>query len=190
MRNKSWCYFCGVTDESVLEEHHIIPRSIGESPLTVILCKNCHKKLHNLTKPLEILAKSEKPYPKNLEDLTLKEDLSILPPKPRSHKQNFSSIEIWDNPSITNPMQMTYLSERQIRAIKEPTRDYAESALKNGKWNLNWGDPREHVRGFNIENLKYYVDKPQNKDFAIVMHKLGIWNYEKWGKPEDYGVIP
>lgn len=192
MAYKNWCYFCGISDESVLEEHHIIPRSVGESPLTVTLCRNCHKKLHNLIKPLEILAKSEKPYPKNLEDLMLKEDLSVLPPKPKnaSIKQKFStSMDIWDNPNIINPVEMVHLSERQIRAIKVPTRWYAAEALKNGKWNLNWGDPRERVRGdFRIENLVYSVDKPQNKDFVIVMYKLGIWNYEKWGNPEDYGV--
>ncbi len=41
------CFFCGEENSVVLEEHHIIPRSLGgENGPTVVLCANCHKKLH------------------------------------------------------------------------------------------------------------------------------------------------
>ena len=42
------------------------------------------------------------------------------------------------------------------------------------------------TKGISIENLKFYVEKPRNIDFVIVMYMLGIWNGERWGCPEDY----
>lgn len=49
------CFFCGEENELVLEEHHLVPRAanfytgLGE---TVILCANCHRKMHHLLRPL------------------------------------------------------------------------------------------------------------------------------------------
>jgi len=43
------CEICGCEDESVLVEHHIVPRSRGGSddPSNIrILCRNCHARAH------------------------------------------------------------------------------------------------------------------------------------------------
>lgn len=49
------CFFCGNADQIVLEEHHVYPRwvekvreDIGLNNLTIVLCSNCHKKVHYL----------------------------------------------------------------------------------------------------------------------------------------------
>ena len=48
---KDLCYFCGESNSTVLEEHHIVPRrfngSSGENNL-VTVCSNCHSKLEKL----------------------------------------------------------------------------------------------------------------------------------------------
>jgi hypothetical protein len=45
------CYICGFDNEHALEEHHIIPRSLGgsdhESNMEV-LCSNCHTAISNM----------------------------------------------------------------------------------------------------------------------------------------------
>ena len=48
------CFFCGETNEIVLDEHHLVPKStkITTTTETVTLCTNCHRKLHYLLKPL------------------------------------------------------------------------------------------------------------------------------------------
>lgn len=48
------CFFCGETNEIVLEEHHIIPKSLN-LPMDfelITLCSNCHRKLHYILNPL------------------------------------------------------------------------------------------------------------------------------------------
>ena len=42
---KYLCFECGNNAE---EEHHVIPRSLGGSN-TIPLCKDCHKKAHNIS---------------------------------------------------------------------------------------------------------------------------------------------
>jgi transcription elongation factor Elf1 len=47
------CFICGAT--SNLQEHHIIPKSLGGDKLEnnkVLLCDNCHKKVHQLLDPV------------------------------------------------------------------------------------------------------------------------------------------
>ena len=53
------CFFCGEDNPLVLEEHHIIPRSIEDSVETITLCANCHRKLHHLLRPLTKYVKLE-----------------------------------------------------------------------------------------------------------------------------------
>lgn len=47
------CFFCGATTN--LQDHHIIPKCIGGKDLEdnkVLLCDNCHKKVHQLIDPV------------------------------------------------------------------------------------------------------------------------------------------
>lgn len=48
------CYFCGFADDTALSEHHIIPKRIqdGFDDRTVTVCRNCHKKLHDVIDPI------------------------------------------------------------------------------------------------------------------------------------------
>jgi len=49
------CYFCGVSQDTVLCGHHIIPKRIDRyrehEDRTVTLCQNCHKKVHDVLDP-------------------------------------------------------------------------------------------------------------------------------------------
>ena len=56
------CFFCGETNEIVLEEHHLVPKSaeITPSEETIVLCANCHRKLHYILNPLLGYIKIEK----------------------------------------------------------------------------------------------------------------------------------
>jgi len=74
------CFFCGEADESALEHHHIIPKSLREglvirpSDVTVALCANCHKKLHSLIDPFKnylMLVKQEERKEPEDKDSTL-----------------------------------------------------------------------------------------------------------------------
>jgi len=47
------CFFCGEREECVLEDHHVIPKTIQEKyglddSYTITLCANCHRKIHYL----------------------------------------------------------------------------------------------------------------------------------------------
>jgi len=49
------CFFCGETNPIVLEEHHIYPKwaekvteNLGLPNETIVVCRNCHKKLHHI----------------------------------------------------------------------------------------------------------------------------------------------
>jgi len=47
------CYFCGVDDPEVLEEHHVLPRKLMRilgipTCEKITLCRNCHRKLHRI----------------------------------------------------------------------------------------------------------------------------------------------
>jgi 5-methylcytosine-specific restriction endonuclease McrA len=51
------CFFCGENNGIVLVRHHIIPKSLKSIDptnygISVILCRNCHQKLHYLLTPL------------------------------------------------------------------------------------------------------------------------------------------
>jgi len=50
------CYFCGVADETVLVDHHVIPKEVdpeaAHDDLTVTVCRNCHTKVHDVVDPL------------------------------------------------------------------------------------------------------------------------------------------
>lgn len=48
------CYFCGFADDTALSEHHIIPKRIQKQTddRTVTVCRNCHKKVHDLIDPI------------------------------------------------------------------------------------------------------------------------------------------
>jgi len=50
------CYFCGFSDETALSEHHVIPKRIdgpeAHDGQTVTVCRNCHKKVHDLVDPV------------------------------------------------------------------------------------------------------------------------------------------
>ena len=56
------CFFCGETNEIVLEEHHLVPKSAEITPSgeTIVLCANCHRKLHYILNPLLSYIKIEK----------------------------------------------------------------------------------------------------------------------------------
>jgi DNA replicative helicase MCM subunit Mcm2 (Cdc46/Mcm family) len=49
------CYFCGVPQDTVLCDHHVIPKRIDRyrehEDRTVTLCQNCHKKVHDVLDP-------------------------------------------------------------------------------------------------------------------------------------------
>jgi len=67
------CYFCGVTDETVLVDHHVIPKQIdpeGEhDDLIATVCRNCHKKIHDVADPIiENKIHKEKPEPSESKD--------------------------------------------------------------------------------------------------------------------------
>ena len=50
------CYFCGFSDDTALSEHHVIPKRIDgvddHENQTVTVCRNCHKKVHDLVDPV------------------------------------------------------------------------------------------------------------------------------------------
>lgn len=51
------CHFCGETYPPILVKHHIIPRRLQKkigikNDDVIILCANCHKKLHDILDPL------------------------------------------------------------------------------------------------------------------------------------------
>ena len=53
---KDQCYFCGEKNTIVLNEHYIVPERISHIIILfeedeVVLCSNCHRKLHHLIKP-------------------------------------------------------------------------------------------------------------------------------------------
>lgn len=53
----SKCYFCGESESSCLEEHHIIPRSMNghdKSNNLVVLCASCHRKIEDLYDPVKL----------------------------------------------------------------------------------------------------------------------------------------
>lgn len=76
------CYFCGESNELVLESAHLTPRCIGDKvfdksngcvdvDVTVDLCANCHKKLERLQNPYVKLVKTAfKPDEKKEIDLS------------------------------------------------------------------------------------------------------------------------
>jgi hypothetical protein len=49
------CYFCGISQDTVLCDHHVIPKRIDRyrehEDRTVVLCQNCHKKVHDVLDP-------------------------------------------------------------------------------------------------------------------------------------------
>lgn len=54
------CFFCGETNEVVLQEHHIVPKSMNTSEReTITLCANCHRKVHYIINPLTKYANIE-----------------------------------------------------------------------------------------------------------------------------------
>jgi len=50
------CYFCGFADDTALSKHHIIPKRVQGDDVfddrTVTLCRNCHKKAHDIIDPI------------------------------------------------------------------------------------------------------------------------------------------
>jgi hypothetical protein len=60
----SKCAICGITNNILLEKHHIIPRSRGGTNTPgneVYLCRNCHKLVHKgLYKPTMIFNDKER----------------------------------------------------------------------------------------------------------------------------------
>jgi len=86
-------------------------------------------------------------------------------------------------PRISQPTQYRFLSDLQIKSIKKPSKFYAKEAFKSGLWNLEWGDPEEY--GINVKTYAYYVDRPMNKDFALMMKSKGIWFFH-WGDLSEY----
>lgn len=54
------CYLCGEVKQEVLQEHHVIPKKLvttkadhenPETDETVVVCANCHQKIHHLLEP-------------------------------------------------------------------------------------------------------------------------------------------
>ena len=86
---------------------------------------------------------------------------------------------------LSSPDAYPFMSDGQISSIKEPSKRYAREAFRNGLWNVNWGDPSNY--GINIESEAYYVARPMNRDFAIMMYKRGMWLHD-WGEPSEYGI--
>lgn len=47
---KDYCTFCGVDDNNLLDNHHIVPARYGgsdENTNLVTVCKNCHRNSKN-----------------------------------------------------------------------------------------------------------------------------------------------
>ena len=58
------CFFCEESNPIVLEKHHMVPRSLQEKfgisdESTVILCRNCHRKVHYVLRPIEYVLTGE-----------------------------------------------------------------------------------------------------------------------------------
>ena len=58
------CFFCGGNNPIVLEEHHLVPGCLQEKlgvldESTVILCRNCHRKVHYVLIPIEYVVTGE-----------------------------------------------------------------------------------------------------------------------------------
>ena len=83
-------------------------------------------------------------------------------------------------PKIDNPVEFKYLSDAQIKRVKKPTRSYAKDAFMNGLWNLEWGDPEDY--GIDSERAINYVSRPNNKDFAAMALRKGLWR-DEWEMP-------
>jgi len=74
------CFFCGESNQIVLEEHHIYPKwaekvtqDLGLPNEIVVLCRNCHKKLHHLLRYYKGIVERVIPEP---------EEISVKPARP------------------------------------------------------------------------------------------------------------
>lgn len=49
------CFFCGEANPQCIEEHHLIPKALGNGADigTIPLCANCHKKLHYILRAIK-----------------------------------------------------------------------------------------------------------------------------------------
>ncbi len=88
-------------------------------------------------------------------------------------------------PGIGGPADLPYLSNAQISSVSKPSKRYAKAAFRTGKWKTSWGNPSDY--GMDPKNEVRYVDKPANRDFAVLVYKLGLWQPE-WGSPSEYEI--